>query len=109
MQAVGTIGAVIMPHNLYLHSGLVLSRKVRCKRPWPHATEAVATRNRGCHPTRKVRRSSPRAVNDAIWYNTIESALALCVSFVINLAVVATNYSNFYSPACAEAERGVDM
>ena len=27
-QAVGTIGAVIMPHNLYLHSGLVLSRKV---------------------------------------------------------------------------------
>ena len=27
-QAVGTIGAVIMPHNLYLHSGLVLSRRV---------------------------------------------------------------------------------
>ena len=26
--AVGTIGAVIMPHNLYLHSGLVQSRKV---------------------------------------------------------------------------------
>ena len=48
----------------------------------------------------KVRRSSPRAVNDAIWYNTIESALALSVSFVINLAVVATNYTNFYSPTC---------
>jgi len=43
--AVGTIGAVIMPHNLYLHSGLVLSRKVR--------------------------RTSARAVNDAIWYNSI--------------------------------------
>lgn len=27
-QAVGTIGAVIMPHNLYLHSGLVSSRKI---------------------------------------------------------------------------------
>merc|ERR1719356_623096 len=27
-QAVGTIGAVIMPHNLYLHSGLVLSRRI---------------------------------------------------------------------------------
>lgn len=27
-QAIGTLGAVIMPHNLYLHSGLVLSRKV---------------------------------------------------------------------------------
>ena len=30
-QAVGTIGAVIMPHNLYLHSGLVLSRKISRK------------------------------------------------------------------------------
>ena len=27
-QTIGTLGAVIMPHNLYLHSGLVLSRKV---------------------------------------------------------------------------------
>ena len=34
-QAVGTIGAVIMPHNLYLHSGLVLSRKVSCLLPSP--------------------------------------------------------------------------
>ena len=29
VQAVGIIGAVIMPHNLYLYSGLVLSRQVR--------------------------------------------------------------------------------
>ena len=29
MPLVGTIGAVIMPHNLYLHSGLVLSRKIK--------------------------------------------------------------------------------
>jgi len=27
-QAIGLIGAVIMPHNLYLHSSLVLSRKI---------------------------------------------------------------------------------
>ena len=79
-QAVGTIGAVIMPHNLYLHSGLVLSRKIR--------------------------RASPRAVNDAIWYNTIESSIALAFSFVINLAIVATNFAIFYSPTCAEAEDG---
>ena len=60
-QAVGTIGAVIMPHNLYLHSGLVLSRKIS--------------------------RNKPRRVNDAIWYARIESAGALLVSFFINLAV----------------------
>jgi len=27
-QAVGVIGAVIMPHNLYLHSALVKSRDI---------------------------------------------------------------------------------
>jgi natural resistance-associated macrophage protein len=27
-QAVGVVGAVIMPHNLYLHSALVISRMV---------------------------------------------------------------------------------
>ena len=47
----GTIGAVIMPHNLYLHSGLVLSRKIN--------------------------RNSPHRVNDAIQYARIESASAL--------------------------------
>eukprot|EP01063_Lacrimia_lanifica_P012839 TRINITY_DN19540_c0_g1_i1.p1 TRINITY_DN19540_c0_g1~~TRINITY_DN19540_c0_g1_i1.p1 ORF type:complete len:553 (+),score=182.26 TRINITY_DN19540_c0_g1_i1:64-1722(+) len=60
--AVGLIGAVIMPHNLYLHSGLVLSRDVD--------------------------RRSPRAVRDAIIYNRYDSTIALVVSFIINLFVV---------------------
>mmetsp|Transcript_11325 Transcript_11325/g.31554 ORF Transcript_11325/g.31554 Transcript_11325/m.31554 type:complete len:546 (-) Transcript_11325:263-1900(-) len=79
-QAVGTVGAIIMPHNLYLHSGLVLSRKVD--------------------------RENRHRVNDAINYNFIESAMALLVSFFINLAIVATNASNFYSPSCAEDPAG---
>lgn len=79
-QAVGTIGAVIMPHNLYLHSGLVLSRKIN--------------------------RASPHRVNDAIQYARIESAVALLFSFFINLAVVAVNADKFYSPVCAEASAG---
>lgn len=79
-QAVGTIGAVIMPHNLYLHSGLVLSRKVD--------------------------RNSPNKVHEATWYNFLESALALLVSFFINLAIVAVNAGNFYVTKCAEADGG---
>ena len=39
-------------------------------------------------------------------YNFIESGLALAVSFVINLAIVATNASQFYNPSCAEADSG---
>ena len=73
-QAVGTIGAVIMPHNLYLHSGLVLSRKVK--------------------------RTSPHKVYAAIWYARIESAVALLFAYFINLAVVAANASTFFSPTC---------
>jgi len=79
-QAVGTIGAVIMPHNLYLHSGLVLSRKIN--------------------------RESPHRVNEAIWYARIESAGALLFSFFINLAVVAVNADRFYAEECASAANG---
>ena len=74
-QAVGTIGAVVMPHNLYLHSGLVKSRDVD--------------------------RSKVAKVREAVFYNCLESALALAVSFVINVAVVATFADFFYDGACA--------
>ena len=63
MQAVGVIGAVIMPHNLYLHSALVKSRGV------------------------DRRKSS--AVRQANKYFFIESAIALAVSLLINIFVVA--------------------
>ncbi|XP_073992516.1 solute carrier family member malvolio isoform X2 [Rhodnius prolixus] len=61
--AVGIVGAVIMPHNLYLHSGLVKSRDVdRTKRD---------------------------KVKDANYYFFVEACVALFVSFVINVFVVA--------------------
>lgn len=69
-----------MPHNLYLHSGLVLSRKID--------------------------RLSPRRVHEATWYNFLESGLALLVSFFINLAIVATNAGHFFSSSCAETAGG---
>eukprot|EP00665_Eupelagonemidae_sp_cell47_P005510 gene5510-7943_t len=58
-QAAGMIGAGIMPHNIFLHSALVLSRKV--PREWK--LEPQKTHHR--------------------------SAVALLVSFVINLFVVS--------------------
>ena len=79
-QTVGTIGAVIMPHNLYLHSGLVLSRKVK--------------------------RDHPQRVYAAIWYARIESAMALLFAFFINLAVVATNADTFFVSSCTTLTNG---
>ena len=62
-QAVGIIGAVIMPHNLYLHSALVKSRDVD--------------------------RRQSSAVREANKYYFVESSIALFISFLINVFVVA--------------------
>jgi NRAMP (natural resistance-associated macrophage protein)-like metal ion transporter len=61
--AVGMIGAVIMPHNLFLHSALVQSRIID--------------------------RANKRAVQEANYYFTLEGAISLAVSFYINLTIVA--------------------
>jgi len=70
LQAVGIVGAVIMPHNLYLHSALVKSREV--------------------DRTRKEK------VREANFYYFIESAIALLVSLVINIFVVAVFAQGLY-------------
>ena len=57
---ISIIGAVVMPHNLFLHSALVLSRSFEL---------------------------GERAVRRALKYNVAESALALAVTLVINFAV----------------------
>ncbi|MEE6471800.1 hypothetical protein FKM82_009375 [Ascaphus truei] len=62
-QAVGIVGAVIMPHNMYLHSALVKSRDIN--------------------------RANKREVREANKYFFIESSIALFLSFIINVFVVA--------------------
>lgn len=71
LQAVGIIGAVIMPHNLYLHSALVKSRDVD--------------------------RKSSQKVKEANYYFFIEACIALFVSFVINVFVVAVFAHGLYN------------
>ncbi|KAM7362171.1 solute carrier family member malvolio isoform 2-T2 [Cochliomyia hominivorax] len=70
LQAVGIVGAVIMPHNLYLHSALVKSRDVD--------------------------RRQPSKVREANYYFFIEATVALFVSFIINLFVVAVFAHGMY-------------
>ncbi len=79
-QAVGTIGAVIMPHNLFLHSSLVLSRNVD--------------------------RSNPKSIRTANKYNAIECSFSLLFSFFVNMAVVGTYAATFFNHECAVDENG---
>uniref|UniRef100_A0A8V5GTR0 Uncharacterized protein n=1 Tax=Melopsittacus undulatus TaxID=13146 RepID=A0A8V5GTR0_MELUD len=69
-QAVGIVGAVIMPHNMYLHSALVKSRQVN--------------------------RANKREVQEANKYFFLESCIALFVSFIINIFVVTVFAEAFY-------------
>ena len=76
LQAVGVIGAVIMPHNLYLHSALVKSRDVD--------------------------RTNKRLVKEANMYYFVESAIALFVSLIINIFVVAVFGAGLYRQTNAD-------
>ena len=77
LQAVAAVGAIIMPHNLYLHSALV--------------------------KTREVDRTSKPAVIEANKYFLIESTIALGVSFVLNLFVVSVFANTLYGTTYIEA------
>lgn len=76
-QAVGIVGCIIMPHNVFLHSALVQSRDVDHKK-------------RG-------------RVQEALNYYTIESTFALVISFIINLFVMTVFAKSFYGTPEAES------
>ncbi|KAK6040910.1 metal ion transporter, metal ion transporter family, partial [Cooperia oncophora] len=79
LQGISIVGAVIMPHNLYLHSALVKSRRVD--------------------------RSKKERVEEANFYFTVESAIALTCSFFINVFVVAVFAHGFYEKTNYEVVR----
>ncbi len=67
--AIGMIGATVMPHNLYLHSALV--------------------------QTRRIKRDEP-SIRAALRFNTIDSSVALSVAFLINAAILVLAAMVFY-------------
>jgi len=67
--AIGIIGATVMPHNLYLHSALVQSRKLQKDEP---------------------------SMRSAIRFNTIDSVVALAVAFFINSAILVLAATVFF-------------
>lgn len=67
--AIGIIGATVMPHNLYLHSSLV--------------------------QTRKFERTTA-GIKQAIKYNFIDSTIALNLAFLVNAAILILAAATFY-------------
>lgn len=77
LQAVAAVGAIIMPHNLYLHSALV--------------------------KTRSVDINDKRAVRVANKYFFIEGSIAIFISFLISLTVIAVFGQSYYGLTYADA------
>ena len=67
--AIGIIGATVMPHNLYLHSALVQSRKLQ---------------------------KDESSIRSAIRFNTIDSVTALSIAFFVNAAIMVLAALVFY-------------
>ncbi len=67
--AIGIIGATVMPHNLYLHSSLVQTRKFK---------------------------RVPEEMWKAIKFNFIDSAIALNFAFFVNAAILILAATAFY-------------
>ncbi|WP_428230826.1 Nramp family divalent metal transporter [Flavobacterium sp.] len=67
--AIGIIGATVMPHNLYLHSSLVQTRKFD---------------------------RTPAGIKQALKYNLIDSTIALNLAFFVNAAILILAAATFY-------------
>src|SRR5271165_1195427 len=67
--AIGIIGATVMPHNLYLHSALVQSRKLQQDEP---------------------------SMRSAVRFNTIDSVVALTIAFFVNSAILVLAATVFF-------------
>ena len=68
--AVGIIGATVMPHNLYLHSALVQTRKIKNDRT---------------------------GIKQALKFNAIDSTIALNAAFFVNTAILVLAAAVFYA------------
>jgi len=77
--AIGIIGATVMPHNLYLHSALVQSRKLQKDEP---------------------------SIRSAIRFNTIDSIVALTIAFLVNAAILVLAATVFFGKESVAASGG---
>jgi manganese transport protein len=68
--AIGIIGATVMPHNLYLHSSLVQTRKID---------------------------RTPKGIREAIKFNFIDTFIALNLALFVNAAILILAAAAFFS------------
>lgn len=79
--AIGIIGATVMPHNLYLHSALVQTRKIE---------------------------RTDKEISRAIRFNILDSTIALNAAFFVNAAILILAASTFHKAGMHHIEDIMD-
>lgn len=67
--AIAIIGATVMPHNLYLHSSLVQTRKIE---------------------------RTPKEIKRALKFNFLDSTIALNIAFLVNMSILVVAATAFF-------------
>ncbi|MGZ5134390.1 MAG: Nramp family divalent metal transporter, partial [Flavitalea sp.] len=73
--AIGIIGATVMPHNLYLHSALVQTRKIQ---------------------------KTKEGIKQALKWNFVDSSIALNIAFLVNAAILVLAATVFFKTGRTE-------
>src|SRR5690606_26976982 len=73
--AIGIIGATVMPHNLYLHSSLVQTRKIR---------------------------RDEKSIRYALKMSVVDSTIALNLAFLVNAAILVLAAATFFKTGRTE-------
>lgn len=76
--AIGIIGATVMPHNLYLHSALVQTRKIK---------------------------RDEKGIRRALKWNFIDSTIALNLAFLVNAAILILAATVFFKTGRTDVAR----
>ena len=79
--SLGIIGATVMPHNLYLHSSIVQTRRLE---------------------------PGPRALRDGIRMATLDSTVALCFALLVNSAILILAAAAFFGTENAGQIAGIE-
>ncbi len=76
--AIGIIGATVMPHNLYLHSALVQTRKIK---------------------------KDDKSIRNALRLNTVDTTIALNLAFLVNAGILILAAAVFFTSGRTEVAR----
>jgi manganese transport protein len=79
--AVGIIGATVMPHNLFLHSSIILTRKI----PRNNNRQGIDNDT-----------NDDFALREALKFGAIDSVISLTIAFFINAAILIVSAATFH-------------